>query len=319
MVSAKPQFSIKNIQYEYLFSPLPNRSDATTNESSSDLSSEEDGDYEALHRAAMIEKSLLSPAPDQALGEWEKHTKGFGSRILQKLGYIPGTGLGQNGEGIVIPISAQILPPGRSLDHCMELREQANGDKNLFSVEHRMKKLKKKQEAANEKAYARESQKTDVFSFINDSIFTKASHSKATAAAPVERKDFKNQTNVNLNVEKFKLGEDIRRKEREIEHVQLALQRHKSDTPMYKQLNGQLQAKRSELSVMRKSESNMAREQNYRKDKTKMSVFWVPFAKLWNKYKGISYLNILVWRIIYLFSFIALYSIFIDIYESSWT
>lgn len=186
-----------------------------------------------------------------------------------------GTGLGQNGEGIVIPISAQILPPGRSLDHCMALREKANGDKNLFSVEHRLKQLKKKQEAANEKAYARELQKTDVFSFINDNIFSgsaKASTS-ATTNKPVERKDFKNQTNLNLNVEKFKLGEDIRRKEREIEKVQIALQRHKLGTPMHKQLTTQLQARRNELTVMKKSENNMTREQNFRKDKTKMTVF----------------------------------------------
>lgn len=194
--------------------------------------------------------------------------------MLQKLGYIPGTGLGQNGEGIITPISAQILPPGRSLDHCMALREQANGDQNLFSVERKMKRLKKKQEAANVKAYARESKKTDVFSFINDSIFSSKSASTSKAADnPAERKDFKNHTNLNLNVEKFKLGEDIRRKEREIEKVQQALQRHKNGTPIHKQLNAQLQVKHSELSVMKKSESNMSREQSFRKDKTKMTVF----------------------------------------------
>lgn len=41
---------------------------------SSDSESDDD-DYEQMHRAHLIEKSLLTPVADQALGEWEKHTK----------------------------------------------------------------------------------------------------------------------------------------------------------------------------------------------------------------------------------------------------
>lgn len=50
----------------------------SSKDSSSDLeeaSSDDNNDYEAMHRASLVEKSLLTPAPDQALGEWEKHTK----------------------------------------------------------------------------------------------------------------------------------------------------------------------------------------------------------------------------------------------------
>lgn len=212
--------------------------------------------------------------------------------MLQKFGYIIGTGLGHNGEGIVVPISAQILPPGRSLDHCMELREQANGDKDLFSVERKLKQMKKKEERISANAYAREKQKTDVFSFINDTVFanfpttsgstggggggaggavSSAIMAKDTAKRP--KSDFKSHSNKHLNVESLKIGEDIRRMEKEIGKLQDALRRHKDGTPMSQQLNMQLNVRNTELNHLRNSEKTLKKEQGFRKDKTKLTIF----------------------------------------------
>lgn len=204
--------------------------------------------------------------------------QGFGSRILQKLGYVIGTGLGQNGEGIVVPISAQVLPPGRSLDHCMALREQANGDKNLFSVEKKLKRQQEKQEILNIRAYEREKQKQDIFSFLNQNILNSMPSTSGNQNANKElikraKLDIKDHTNRKLNVESLKIGEDIRKMEKEINKLQESLRRQKDNAQISQQLNMQLDIRKTELNRMKKSENCLQTEQNKRKDKSKLTIF----------------------------------------------
>lgn len=51
----------------------------------------------------------------QNIGAFEKHTKGFGSKMMAKMGFVEGMGLGRDSQGIVNPLVAVRLPKSRGL------------------------------------------------------------------------------------------------------------------------------------------------------------------------------------------------------------
>ncbi|OAY62639.1 Zinc finger CCCH-type with G patch domain-containing protein [Ananas comosus] len=55
------------------------------------------------------------PREARSIGAFEKHTKGFGSKMMVKMGFIPGTGLGRDAQGIVNPLTAVKRPKSRGL------------------------------------------------------------------------------------------------------------------------------------------------------------------------------------------------------------
>ncbi|KAH8273964.1 hypothetical protein KR044_006336 [Drosophila immigrans] len=248
-----------------------------SNESDGENDSDVD-DLAAARQARMVELSLFTFKSTEKLGAWEQHTRGIGSKLMANMGYIHGTGLGSDGRGIVVPVSAQILPQGRSLDACMELREAANGDKDYFSVERKLKRAQRRQQAANEKAYEREAKRsTDVFAFLNGSVLgaggQQAENANEYATKRKKTNDLQQHSNKTLNVETVRIADDIRRKQRDIAKVNQFLARNSSNVQLQKRLREQLQHRQQELATLQMQEKTFSKEQQTRKSKNKMFEF----------------------------------------------
>ncbi|XP_017042759.2 zinc finger CCCH-type with G patch domain-containing protein [Drosophila ficusphila] len=250
-------------------------SNSSMNDESSDEEESEMDDLEEARRARMVELSLFTFKPTERLGAWEEFTRGIGSKLMEKMGYIHGTGLGSDGRGIVTPVSAQILPQGRSLDACMELREAANGDKDFFSVERKLKKAQRSQRKADEKAYVRESQRTDVFTFLNASVLGPGESNQQVVQVPKKAKtnELQQHSTKTLNVETVRIADEIRRKQRDMAKVKQSLDRNSGDVQLQKRLQEQMHGHKQELATLQAQERSLSKEQQTRKSKNKMFEF----------------------------------------------
>lgn len=80
------------------------------------MSMSERGEASTSSRSTTIVKmNVASTSPAAAIGTFEAHTKGFGSRMMSKMGFVEGQGLGRDGQGISSPLEAVKRPKSLGL------------------------------------------------------------------------------------------------------------------------------------------------------------------------------------------------------------
>ncbi|RLU22015.1 hypothetical protein DMN91_006394 [Ooceraea biroi] len=226
-------------------------------------------------------RSLLTLQSGEPLGNWEKHTRGIGSKLMMQMGYVMGTGLGKLADGRVEPVEATVLPAGKSLDHCMQLREFVGDDEDLVSAERKMRKQQQKAakqqrklEQQRERQYLRDKERenSNVFNFINKTLGDKPKDDNE-AGSSRKKKRLKTESNRNLNVANFQVGEDISRLERQSCKLKESLARHVEGSALYNSIAMKYRETQRELTDLRASEKSIVAEQNQRKSNAKLTVF----------------------------------------------
>ncbi|XP_052268734.1 zinc finger CCCH-type with G patch domain-containing protein-like [Dreissena polymorpha] len=190
------------------------------------------------------------------LGRWEEHTKlsqGIGSRLLQKMGYVPGKGLGCRGEGRVEPVPIQLLPQvGKSLDRIMALKELA-GDRDIFDAMKQQDRKDRKMVRKLEQQYHKLESRPDVFEFINKRLGGKKGESL------------------------LKTSEEMKTVEKELVKLKQSLNRNENRSGTNKNIAIKIRTKISSLEAylnkLKPSESAIESHKQKRKDLKNLTIF----------------------------------------------
>ncbi|XP_026862696.2 zinc finger CCCH-type with G patch domain-containing protein [Electrophorus electricus] len=202
---------------------------------------------------------------------WEAHTRGIGSKLLLKMGYELGKGLGKTLSGRVEPVQAVVLPKGRSLDQCAEVtlrKTRAAITKENPALGKR--KTKRKQTST--------SSRPNVFDFLNSKLGDATGGVPAPSASSsgrgVEAYQGGKGTKRSLNVQLFQTAERVSQVEREIQQLTESLNRRNGrDATVLSRLEEKLSASRKLLQQLRTQEQSIQRAQYKANTHKKMTEF----------------------------------------------
>ncbi|XP_055346283.1 zinc finger CCCH-type with G patch domain-containing protein-like [Paramacrobiotus metropolitanus] len=201
-------------------------------------------------------------------GEWEAHTKGVASKIMARMGFVVGTGLGSRAEGRIEPVIAQVYPQGRTLDYCMDLREQ----KELPKVGEKLRKVNKRKNAQQKQ---NPSPKADVFSVINEQMKLHRRNTTPHAdTQPVDKNSNKIKNAKEQNVELMKLQDKISALEKELVRLRTSFSRNQTtDKKAASMIAEKISGKEQELMLLRRKQNTIFQDLNKQKDRKSLSVF----------------------------------------------
>ncbi|OWK03001.1 ZGPAT [Cervus elaphus hippelaphus] len=225
-------------------------------------SSDSDGsDADDPSYARVVEPGAANPGTcSSAFAGWEVHTRGIGSRLLAKMGYEFGKGLGRHAEGRVEPVHAVVLPRGKSLDQCAEiLQKRTRGGQAGVS---KPPKCRGRGGGAGGRPPPR-----SVFDFLNEKLKGESPGAPEVGAAPPGRSGKEvyhasRSTKRALSLRLLQTEEKIEQTQRAIRGIQEALARNAGrHSVTTAQLQEKLAGAQRQLGQLRAQEAGLQREQ----------------------------------------------------------
>lgn len=240
---------------------------------SSDSDPDDTADGDTVGYAKVLDSAGAPEATFNSLsfGGWEAHTRGIGSKLMLKMGYEYGKGLGKLQEGRVEPVMAVVLPKGKSLDECAELTQRRSRSTAAKDGSEKVRRKRRRPRAAT-------GGRQTVFDFLNNKLGGESGRA-AGAVAPaalsgVEAYRGGKGTKRSLNVRLFQAAERVSQTEREIQKLNETLGRQTGrDASRVKQLEEKLSAARRLLEQQKAQELSIQREHRKADTHKKMTEF----------------------------------------------
>ncbi|KAL1265509.1 hypothetical protein QQF64_003536 [Cirrhinus molitorella] len=248
----------------------PLRQDDSSSSSSSDSEDDTDQCDDAYAKVFTSREEDMAQVNTTEFCGWEAHTRGIGSKLLLKMGYELGKGLGKTLSGRVEPVQAVVLPKGRSLDICAELTQRKTAAAVAKNNPASRKPKAKKRKAST-------STRHNVFDFLNSKLGDRAqsaSHSSSSSVTGVEAYRGGKSTKRSLNVRLFQAMEKVAQVEKEIEQLTKSLSRRNGrDAAVVSRIEEKLTVSRKLLEQLKAQEQSIQREQKKADTHKKMTEF----------------------------------------------
>ncbi|XP_010631666.1 zinc finger CCCH-type with G patch domain-containing protein [Fukomys damarensis] len=254
------------VEGDSILPPLRTEAEESSDSDSGDLG---DASYARVVESGPADTGTSS----SSFAGWEVHTRGIGSRLLARMGYEFGKGLGRNAEGRVEPIHAVVLPRGKSLDQCAEILQ---------------KRTKEGQASASRPPRCRRRKgrpgghlpPKNVFDFLNEKLQSQAPGAlEAGVVTPGGRKTkdmyhASRSAKQALSLRLFQTEEKIERTQRDIRGIQEALTRNAGrHSVAAAQLEEKLAGAQRQLGQLRAQEAGLQQEQRKADTHRKMTEF----------------------------------------------
>ncbi|XP_046924441.1 zinc finger CCCH-type with G patch domain-containing protein isoform X2 [Lynx rufus] len=234
-------------------------------------SDSDSGDADDPSYARVVEPSAADHGTcSSAFAGWEVHTRGIGSRLLAKMGYEFGKGLGRHAEGRVEPIHAVVLPRGKSLDQCAEiLHKRTKGSKAGIQ----------RPPKCPRRGGGRPPPRS-VFDFLNEKLQSRAPATLEAGVASPGRRGSKETYHASksakraLSLRLFQTEKKIEQAQRDIRGIQKALARNTGrHSVTAAQLQERLAGAQRELGQLQAQEAGLQLEQRKADTHKKMTEF----------------------------------------------